>query len=654
MDFSSLIKKNIKHNIRNYTAFLFGNIIIQCILLMFFTLAFSSEFEKIPSSSAIKSDFNLILTGMILFSIFFVLYTAVTFTKYRGREFGVYYTMGLTSKQIIKILSYENIIISFASFIIGTITGVLFSKLFFMIISSILKTSEYTDFFNIKAVVIVFLISIAIFLISTLYQLYYIRKTPIVEILKSKAKKDIGKTSFITGIISLVAFIASLILYKKSFSDTEYSSTMLKIGIGGTFISLYFVIGFAMTFIVKTLKYFKRFYNNNILFINSLSHRFYSLRNVLYIVSIMASGAIIFTSLSYSTYKSVKITTDTKYKYDLSFVVPLNTSESRIKEILKDNDIRVKQYNELEGLNVFDLRVTGEDLIPHGISLVISEDSYRKFTGESLNLRDNELLYGKLSDSGLFKNSNILFDCSNVKKTSTFSEYKKKIPENKYMFFEQQNKKYNKTLVTNSSASKYFIRGINITVNNENYKKLSNMCNEESKTKDILLNIDPYDYNYYKKNLQQDLKKEFGDKFADTLCIKQEEFDEFLKSSQFNLFTYSFLGFMFLIGSSAILYFKTIVTSREDVERALKLSRLGLTTGEILKISYKELAATFLLPPLLAILIIGYFLKNMLNLIPNGEVLFYNCFHIFALYIAIQIIFYVVTAYKYKIIIKDI
>ena len=73
---------------------------------------------------------------------------------------------------------------------------------------------------------------------------------------------------------------------------------MLKIGIGGTFISLYFVIGFAMTFIVKTLKHFKRFYNNNILFINSLSHRFYSLRNVLYIVSIMASGAIIFTSLS--------------------------------------------------------------------------------------------------------------------------------------------------------------------------------------------------------------------------------------------------------------------------------------------------------------------------------------------------------------------
>ena len=149
----------------------------------------------------------------------------------------------------------------------------------------------------------------------------------------------------------------------------------------------------------------------------------------------MASGAIIFTSLSYSTYKSVKITTDTKYKYDLSFVVPLNTSESRIKEILKDNDIRVKQYNELEGLNVFDLRVTGEDLIPHGISLVISEDSYRKFTGESLNLRDNELLYGKLSDSGLFKNSNILFDCSNVKKTSTFSEYKKKIPENNFLLF---------------------------------------------------------------------------------------------------------------------------------------------------------------------------------------------------------------------------
>ena len=36
MDFSSLIKKNIKHNIRNYTAFLFGNIIIQSISELIF------------------------------------------------------------------------------------------------------------------------------------------------------------------------------------------------------------------------------------------------------------------------------------------------------------------------------------------------------------------------------------------------------------------------------------------------------------------------------------------------------------------------------------------------------------------------------------------------------------------------------------------
>ena len=654
MDFSSLIKKNIKHNIKNYTAFLFANIIIQCILLMFFTLAYSSEFEKIPSSSAIKSDFNLIIAGMILFSLFFIFYTAVSFTKYRGREFGVYYTMGLTSKQIIKILSYENIIISLLSFIIGTIAGVMFSKLFFMIIGSILKSNEYNDFFNIKAVGVAFLISILIYFISTIYQLYYIKKTPIVEILKSKAKKDIGKTSFITGTIGIAALIVSLVLYKKAFGDTEYSARLLETGIGGTFISLYFVIGFAMTFVMKILKHFKKIYNNNILFINSLSHRFYSLRNVLYIVSIMASGAIIFTSVSYSTYKTVKITNDTEYKYDLSFIVPFNTSESKVKEILNKNSISVKQYNELDGLNVLDLRVAGEEIIPHGISFVINEDSYRKFTGENLNLKDNELLYGKISDTGLYKDSNILFDCSDGNKVNSFSEYKEKTPKDKYMFFAKNNKKYSKKLITNSSFSKFFMRGVTITVNNNNYKKLNNMCPEKKKTKDILLNINPIDYNLYKKNLEEDLKKEFGEEYVDTLCIKQEKFDEFLKSCQFNLFTYSFLGFMFLIGSAAILYFKTIVTSREDMERAVKLSRLGLTTKEILKVSYKELAATFLIPPLLAILVIGYFLKIMLNIIPNGDVLFNNCLQVFALYAVIQIIFYAVTAVKYKYIIRDV
>ena len=57
MKFSSIIIKNIKHNIRNYTAFLLGNSLIQCILFMFFTLIFSPKFMEAKEAMSSKGNF---------------------------------------------------------------------------------------------------------------------------------------------------------------------------------------------------------------------------------------------------------------------------------------------------------------------------------------------------------------------------------------------------------------------------------------------------------------------------------------------------------------------------------------------------------------------------------------------------------------------
>lgn len=132
MNLSEMILKNIKYNIKSYTAYLVGNTFIIAILFMFFSLLSSNVFMKVIGGSHQDSSemLEVMITLMTAFSVVFILYTTISFTKYRGKEFGVYFTIGLTSKNIIKILSHENLMIAASSFILGAFSELYFQKYF--------------------------------------------------------------------------------------------------------------------------------------------------------------------------------------------------------------------------------------------------------------------------------------------------------------------------------------------------------------------------------------------------------------------------------------------------------------------------------------------------------------------------------------------
>ncbi len=95
---------------------------------------------------------------------------------------------------------------------------------------------------------------------------------------------------------------------------------MLIVSVVLTIVSLYLIIGFIMSLIVTISKMFKSFYNNNILCLNSLTHRFVAYRAVLYIVTLLVAGAMILLSINYSMYKSTENYINYHYPYDLSFI----------------------------------------------------------------------------------------------------------------------------------------------------------------------------------------------------------------------------------------------------------------------------------------------------------------------------------------------
>lgn len=652
MDFSSMIIKNIKHNIKNYMAYLLGNSIIQCILFMFFTLVFSPKFMENKEFLALKGDLNTIVILMIAFSAAFIIFTTVSFTKYRGREFGVYFTMGLTSKEIIKILCYENIIISLASFLFSSLSGSIFSKLFHMAIGKILKIDNISISLSLKAYGAVLLISFIIFLFTTMYQMIFLNRYSVINILKSKSKKDIGSTNTILGVIGIIIFIGSFVIVKM-IADRKINSrgsTFSLAPVVGTIVSVYLLIGFSMTVVVKVMKKFKKAYNNNILFINSLSHRFISYRIVLYVVTLMVSGGIIFISFAYSMYKSTEKQVDALFPYNMSFIVDKSAIKDRnIKDFVTKNLVEVKSYSEVEGLNIPNIRVNdGACLWRRPNMLVISEDSYKDLGNNELNLKKGEIFYCHAEKTGSFYDGGFMLDLSKkVMNNNAISlgEYKAQRNTDEYIYVPKEKKEEKVAAIVNSSYNKDYFRGDVVVVNNEDYKAMKQKLGDEAITYDVL--IDLKEEGKYDR-LSNELEANFGKKVSDTLITRTKIFDEAIKENSFMLFISSFMGMMFLVGSAAVIYFKTITSIEEDRERNKQLVKIGLSRKEINNLIMKELGAVFLVPPIISLVCIGFYLSAVFNKIKDGEYMLKNSLFVFGVYFVIQIIFYFLTSNRYK------
>lgn len=657
MNFTSIIFKNVKHNIKNYLSFLIGNSFIMCILFMFFNLIFNKKFMNAKAMMFIKSDLETMIALMVAFSVIFIMYTTASFTKYRGKEFGVYYTIGLTSKNILKILSCENAIIAGMSFVFGTAFGCLFSKLFYTAIIKILRLNKIHMGITLESFGLMFIIAFLIFIYNSLYQAVFLKKSSILQILKSNSKKGIGSVNSVIGIIAVGVLAVSLIIFSRMTSkQMENNNKVITASIIAAAVSMYFIIGYVMGIVVKISKLFKGFYNSNILVLNSLSHRFMDYHKVLYIVTLLVSGAMLFMSMTYSSYKSVKKQMNLKYTYDLSFVLPEDKVSSDLKNIIESTGADVKSYNLLEGINVPDMRdYDGRVKWFNFQTEVISKSNYEKITKKNIDIQKDHALYLHLENHSLKGGLIIDFlkDEDEINKLShvdgiSIEDYKKMKGGSGFMYIPSENKVNKSENIGNYFFSNDYARTCKIVLNDDDYNKLKQNSMKSAVCCDVLVNLNNNgDYGKYKTKIENALNQIGGTAAKESLIIKREIFDDEISSEGFDLFMYSFLGMMLLVGSAVTLYFKTFTSLNDDKDEAGQLFRIGLTSKEIDKVLIEQLGAVFIVPPVIAILLISFYLSKMYTLIPGGDYMWKCSLTVFCVYGAIQILFFILTSCKY-------
>ncbi|MFL0252221.1 ABC transporter permease [Clostridium neuense] len=666
MSLWKMILKNAKYNIKNYTAYLLGNSFIIAILFMFFSLALSKEFmEAQKTNFEITNSLNSTIVLMVAFSIAFIIYTTVSFTKYRGKEFGIYFTIGLTSKNIINILLYENFMIAIASFVFGGVFGTVFLKLFYMAILKLLSITNINIQISSSAYAYIATISGLIFIFNTIYQIMFLKRLSIVEILKSTSKRYIKRGNSLLGIVGIIVITASVVIFHNisNYEINDQPRILIKMFIADI-IALYFAIGFAMELIIKILKRSKRIYNNNILCINSFLHRFIAYRTVLYVVIILVAGGIGFISVSYSNYISIDNNLNSIDPYDLSFTVQNDLYKNSLKSTVEASGAKIKSYKVLQGINVFYLVVSKEKINWNGIMIMAtSESRYNKLNKDRVAVRRGHAIFAQAGGNN-YQVGGIVIDfpkeddyensetfrlfCNNG--IFPFTRYTKLKQNKGYIYVPEKNITYKDKTINNTlfNSQGTFVRGVSVILSDEDYEKLKKNSSKSSIYDDVLINLNNNnEYKSIEKNLSYNLNKIGGKKLKDTLFLKKKKFSDRMNNDGFSLFAYSFLGVTLLIGSAAILYFKAFTSIEEDRELSKKLFKIGLTNREINNIIIKEIGSIFLVPSIIAIVVTGYYMSTMYKDLKYANYLWHNTLLIFIIYGVIQITFFLLTTSRY-------
>ncbi|QDD86871.1 FtsX-like permease family protein [Bacillus cereus] len=306
MTFRSLAFSNIRGKWRSYSAFFLSSVFS---VMIFYIYAAFLAHPDVVNGNIIAAD--KVRLGMIfceyvifIFSFLFVLYSNSAFLKTRKQEFGLFSLFGMTRMQLRRLVIYENLTIAVLAISVGIGLGILFSKMFFIVLSMLLNMSDTITFFvPLQAVGLTMGSFLVLFTLISFWSVLGIGRTEIIELLKA-SKKTKGELFYspwlvVLAIVSLlVGYTIALMLNGGNFGLLDMQEfSMLAIGIMvavvmGTYL-LY------SQFSILLLRFIQKRYNvyynrTNMMVIAQLGYKMKDNARMLFIVSILS--AIIVTA----------------------------------------------------------------------------------------------------------------------------------------------------------------------------------------------------------------------------------------------------------------------------------------------------------------------------------------------------------------------
>lgn len=632
MTFKDIAIKNFKGNMKKYLTYYLCNSFIVAMFFMHSVLIFN---EKLWTTSQIEKGVlqALMIPNVALgvFSLFFISYAHSTFIKCRKKEFGVFMHLGMTTGDIRKIIIYENMIVALAAILLGLLVGVVFSRLFFIVITTLLEVKGIGYIIGFKNFILPIIIFSGIYLANLLTTVIATHRFEVIKLLKADRKTENNRFSNpILALISLLIVIGLFIILYKEFNKSDNGGLLLETTL---LISLgvYIFISQLGGFLIKYFKRHRRIYFNNLLFLTSLNNKFRQSKKIIFIISILVAVIIFYTGSMLKFCITAEKDALNANAYDIFYaeikdknVLPKEEVEKIVirnkEEIIKHETLEFVYYYGTSEQPDHEIIMTDKEINKLGkTNFKVSKGNYLMLKQFDVSSEAEKKKFGRFNMRLVFNSGKYeLYNQENVFKrivnngTYSYSEIKV-VNEIDYNFIKQQKEGY--------ELGKFQLYNFN------NWKATKAIV-EELKGKLDIINRNTKELYIY-----EDMIK---------VASKVGSYNYNMQGAKILLFTSAFLGIFFFIATAIVLFLKLLSDIDGDKKRFNCMYKIGITEDEIKKQIESELKPLFFIGPIIGIMLaFAYVIVFNQDSIYNTRKYFiYSNITVSLIFLLIQVVYY--------------
>lgn len=607
----------IKKNKKLYLPYLITCI---CMVMMFYLidyLAVSPQFAQIKGGDTMQMILGFGSGVIAIFSLILLYYTNSFLIRRRQREFGLYHILGMGKIDLVKIMVFENLLISVVTIAGGIVGGILFSKLGELLAAKILGSNAGLSMkISVPALVATAMLFLAIFTLIMLRMIVSVYRLKPVELLKSeKTGEKPPKANWIFAVIGLlllgVAYYLSL-----TIKDPLAAMVWFMVAVVLVILATYLLFIAGSVAFCKMMQKKKGYYYKTNHFI-SLSSMIYRMkRNGAGLASICILSTMVLVMVSSTTSLYMSMEHGLNLRYPKSVLIEMYTKPDQTEEM-----------KETQNGQIVDLV---QNVLKEHNQTAENPENYRMLTVSGI-VSKNEIYFNPENAPGV--NGVNTFDHLKMIYALPMEAYNRIMGTNlelasgeAYLYTKDSDFSYDQITVENSGT--WSIKGhLDKMISNGN--DVSNMNSslylvvpglEEIKALEEG-NVSVYGVNgsyekwYYNFDLscgdeeQIKIQNEIDEKIntlaeqeSDTIFFKVYTDSRAASRADYQalygglFFLGILLGVVFILGMVLIIYYKQITEGYEDQDRFQILMKVGMTQKEVRQTINSQVMTVFFLP----------------------------------------------------------
>lgn len=657
--YSKFALNNLVKNKRFILPYILSTIFTIASFYILTSLSLGKNLDKLPQGiSATKQVLGFGVIVIAIFSAIFLFYTYSFLIKRRVREFGLYSVLGMTKKQIARILILETIFIAVLTLVFGLAFGLLFDKLMLLVLLKLFTAGVSFGFVITPiAVFLTILLFGGIFFLLLIYTVVKISRLKIVVLLKEENHGEREpKARFILAILGLGLTGYGYYL-AQTIQNPIKAITMFFIAVLAVIFGTYLIFMAVSITVLKLMKNNKTFYYKpkNFISVSGLLYRMKRNAVGLANICILSTMVLVTMGTTSALYAGSEDAYNTRFPRDIiingyrSTEGKLAEIEKNVKKATQDAGVETKDLVSYNMLNVvgrlngteinYESEFTGSfDKIKTIVVLELKD--YNKVSKEQKTLNAGETLLF-IDKKGKYEANEITVQGVNLKIKEKLTDFPGALG----------------TAAANIMDTYYVV-----VKDNADVKKIESALKKKLNISDGEGEIFNYvGFNISDKSKEakvienfKQLEKE-GNINIEGKAENETNFKGFYASF---LFIGVFISMIFVVSQVVIMYYKQISEGYEDKGKFGIMRKVGLTDKQIKQSIRSQVLMIFFAPLAVATLhtVVAYpFIEKILKLFlaTDNNVFLIALAVTIAVFAVFYLIVYLITSRIYYRIIKE-